>query len=374
MKKVLIFHPTIAPYRIDFFNDLYQAFDTEIYLYYENLKSQTLDYEQIKKKFAFTPHYMKEWFSLGERTVYKGHITEILRKQPDIVIVGEYSIGAWCAVIARAFSKKKYKIVTICDDSVKIAEECSGMRRKSRDLLLKKLDGILLGNDAAQEWYKQHSTVPTFVFPIIHRDEVFREELKESLEEAGILQEQYKLQEKKVFLFVGRLVKEKNVEYLVRSFIEAHERYQDMILFVVGDSGSSDGNEEAACKELISSKKAKEYIHMVGHKEGKELLAYFNVAQALVLPSVYEPFGAVVNEALLAGEYVMVSANAGASSLVTAENGEVLDVKCPSIDFSSMLGRLESQEVGTELRDSCMPYTYESKMKELIIWLSKLDA
>lgn len=374
MKKVLIFHPTIAPYRIDFFNDLYRAFDTEIYLYYENLKSQTLDYEQIKKKFAFTPHYMKEWFSIGERTVYKGHIKEILRKQPDIVIVGEYSIGAWCAVIARIFSKKKYKIVTICDDSVKIAEECSGMRRKSRDLMLKKLDGILLGNDAVQLWYKQYSSIPSFAFPIIHRDEVFREELAESLGEAKKLLNQYKLQGKKVFLFVGRLVKEKNVEYLVQSFIEAYEKNPDITLLVVGDSGSSDGKVEATCKELISSKQAADYIHMVGHKEGKELLAYFNVGQVLVLPSVYEPFGAVVNEALLAGEYVMVSSNAGASSLVGAENGEVIDVECSSIDFNSMLGRLKPVKAGVELRNSCMPYTYESKMQELIAWLTKLDA
>lgn len=372
MKKVLIFHPTIAPYRIDFFNDLYQAFDTEIYLYYENLKSQTLDYEQIKKKFAFTPHYMKERFSLGERTVYKEHITEILRKQPDIVVVGEYSIGAWCAVIARAFSKKKYKIVTICDDSVKIAEECSGMRRKSRDLLLKKLDGILLGNDAAQRWYRQYSSVPSFVFPIIHRDEIFREELAESLDEAKKLLSRYKLQGKKVFLFVGRLVKEKNVEYLVRSFIEAHEKNPDITLLIVGDSGSSDGKVEATCKALISIRKATDYIHMVGHKEGKELLAYFNVAQVLVLPSVYEPFGAVVNEALIAGEYVMVSSNAGASSLVTAENGEIIDIEQSTIDFTPILNRLNAADGNLILRKNLMPYTYDEKMKELISWLKEI--
>lgn len=372
MKKVLIFHPTIAPYRIDFFNDLYQAFDTEIYLYYENLKSQTFDYDQIKKKFVFEPHYMKEWFSVGERTVYKGHIQEILRKKPDIVVVGEYSIGAWCAVIARVLSRKKFKIVTICDDSIKIAEECTGARRKSRDLLLKKLDGILLGNEPVQKWYSQYCNVPSFVFPIIHRDKVFREELTESMDKADKLIKEYKLQGKKVFLFVGRLVKEKNVAYLVSSFIEEHKGNKDMVLLVVGDSGSSDGVEEKKCRKLILEKDATDYIYMVGHKEGKELLAFFNVAQVLVLPSFYEPFGAVVNEALLAGEYVMVSSNAGASSLVTQENGEVINIDYSFIDFTKMLERLEPVGENLALRDNLMPYTYDGKMKELITWLSEL--
>lgn len=374
MKKVLIFHPTIAPYRIDFFNDLYKAFDTEIYLYYENLKDQTFDYEQIRKKFTFEPHYMKELFSIGKRAVYKDHIREILRQRPDIVIVGEYSIGIWCAVIARILSRKKFKIVTICDDSVKIAEECTGARRKSRDLLLKKLDGILLGNEPAQKWYSQYCNVPSFVFPIIHRDEVFREELAESIDKADKLINEYKLQGKKVFLFVGRLVKEKNVAYLISSFIEAHKDNKDMVLLVVGDSGSSDGVEEKKCKELILEKGATDYIHMVGHKEGKELLAFFNVAQVLVLPSVYEPFGAVVNEALLAGEYVMVSFNAGASSLVTPENGEIINIERSSIDFSSILERIEPVGKQIKLRKNRMPYSYDRKMNDLIQWLTELDA
>ena len=46
-KRLLIFHPTIAPYRIDFFNDLYRAFDTRVCLQYWNLRDQTFDYEKI---------------------------------------------------------------------------------------------------------------------------------------------------------------------------------------------------------------------------------------------------------------------------------------------------------------------------------------
>ena len=373
MKKLMIFHPTIAPYRIDFFNDLAKRFDTQIYLYYENLKSQTFDYEQIKKKFEFTPHYMKEMCSIGGRTLYWGHISEILKNQPDIVIVGEYSFGAWCATLARKFSCKKFTIVTICDDSVKIAEECRGFRRKSRHLLLKELDGIILGNESVQEWYQLYCNVSTFVFPIIHKDQVFREELSHTLSNSDALIKQMNLIGKKILLFVGRLVQEKNVEYLVRSFIQAHNHNREMVLFIVGDSGSSDGSVEKTCKELIKKMDAGNYIYMVGHKEEKELLMYFTTAQILILPSYYEPFGAVVNEALLAGEYVMVSENAGAASLVSNQNGEIIQINRPYIEFDKMLEKITPCEEHVRLRENLMPYAYDEKMQGLVQWLNRMS-
>ena len=46
-KKLLIFHPVIAPYRIDFFNEFSKHFDAEICLYWRNLKNQKFDYQKI---------------------------------------------------------------------------------------------------------------------------------------------------------------------------------------------------------------------------------------------------------------------------------------------------------------------------------------
>ena len=69
----------------------------------------------------------------------------------------------------------------------------------------------------------------------------------------------------------------------------------------------------------------------------------------------------------------MVSSNAGASSLVTAENGEVIDIEHPSIDFLPILERLEPVGEQIKLRKNRMPYTYDSKMGDLIKWLVELD-
>ena len=83
MKKLLIFHPTIAPYRIDFFNSLYEAFETRVCLLYRNLKSQKFDYAKIEKQFVYTPEYLKEGLKIGGRRLYFGYWKHLCQFKPD---------------------------------------------------------------------------------------------------------------------------------------------------------------------------------------------------------------------------------------------------------------------------------------------------
>ncbi len=371
-KKLIIFHPTIAPYRVDFFNDLYEGFLTEIFLYYRNLKSQKFNYEEIEKKFLFIPHYMKKMISFGDREIYKGSIKEILKGKPDIVIVGEYGFGTWAVVVARVLSKRRFKIISICDDSEKIAVECDGLRKFSRDLLIRFLDGLILCSYNTERWYKKYFKIETFVFPIIRNEREFREELRKAIPLANRKIREYALGKKHVFVFIGRLVKEKNVEYLVTSFIRASRQYKDIRLFIIGEEDNNYSGMKDRLNSLIDEGQADEQIQLLGRLEGDELNAWFNIGQVLVLPSVYEPFGAVTNEALLAGQYVMVSKNAGSAGLVNQKNGEILDIYREYIDFREIIGRLNPLPEQLELRESKMPYSYNELMNGLKKWMNEL--
>lgn len=371
MKKLLIFHKTIAPYRIDFFNDLFDKFDTKVVLDYSNLKSQTFDYSTIEKALHFKPYYLECWRKIGKRVFYKGYWKHLSEKKPDIVMVSEYGLNLWVAVIKRFFSRKKYKIVTICDDSLKMTEECSEDRKKSRKMALHFLDGVILCNPAAQEWYSHHTDVKTFCFPIIHKDEVFTEKLRSSYAQVEDDIRKYNLVGKKVFLFVGRLSPEKNIEYLVKSFIAASKKHNDIELLIVGDDGSTDGTVRKNIETMIKNEHC-DSIQLLGRKEGTELYSIFNCGQVLLLPSLSEAFGAVTNEALLAGEYVMISKYAGSASIVTADNGEVIDIEKPYIDFENMIARIEPISEHWSPRNSKMPVSYEKTMSNLVDWISGL--
>ena len=112
-KRLLVFHPTIAPYRIDFFNDLYQSFETRICLEYWNLKDQTFDYQKIYDQFEFKPIYLPEGSTWA---LCKSVIMQIRKFQPDIVITCEYGIITLITLMTRIFCRKKFDLIVMTDD------------------------------------------------------------------------------------------------------------------------------------------------------------------------------------------------------------------------------------------------------------------
>lgn len=343
-KKVLVFHPVIAPYRIDFFNGLYDILGARIILYYRDVKEQGFDHDSIEQKLHFKPSFFKHHIKIGKREFYLGHIKYMLSYRPDIIISGEFGLGLWCAIIYKKLIKKNCRVYTICDDSLDIANRCNGSRRVSRDCAIKHLDGLIMCNNKAAEYYvKQGSS--TYVFPIIQKKESFYEYEGETIRIAKEYIESYDLYGKRLFLFVGRLSPEKNIEYLIKSFVKSHDRYPENRLFIIGGCNKGTTGYDAKLKELVDKMEATEYISFLGRKEGATLRAWQCLGQCLVLPSKYEAFGAVVGEALLAGEYVMVSDKAGAVEIVCDNdtvdyNGEIIDISNDFIDFGRISERI----------------------------------
>ena len=371
MKRLLIFHKTIAPYRIDFFNDLSSAFDTEVVLDYRNLISQKFDYKKIQNEMAYTPFYLDKAFSIGKRTFYKGYSKHIEKYNPDIILANEYGLNLWIAIAKNIFRKKKYKIVSICDDSVRIADTCDGIRKIARNLSLKFIDGLILCNSDVEEWYRKKFKIKTYVFPIIHKEDRIRKKLQEAKALSESYIKKYGLEGCKVFGFVGRLAPEKNINYLVTSFIRACKDHENIRLLIIGGDSSEDQHNKHAIENIIKDSGNKQII-LCGRHEEEELYALYNCIQALVLPSVYEPFGAVTGEALTAGSYVMVSNRAGSACLTNEENGEIIDINKPHIDFEPMIKRLTELKLPVIINNSKLSVSYATLMGEMIEWLNTL--
>lgn len=134
----------------------------------------------------------------------------------------------------------------------------------------------------------------------------------------------FKFIEKKVshskpkLLFVGSISKRKNVIYLVKEFHKVKEHFE--ILSIVG-TGSL---EKGLRKEINSSEKIS-YIGGLSNKEVSMLMQEYDV---LVLPSLFDGWGAVVNEALQSGMRVVCSDNCGANTLLQEnERGTIFSLK-----------------------------------------------
>lgn len=362
MKRLLIFHPTIAPYRIDFFNDLYRAFDTRVCLQYWNLRDQTFDYDKIYAQFAFKPHYLKEIVKIGPRSLWGGFWKHLDEFNPDIVLVGEFNITALMVLAHRCLKRKKYKVVSICDDSYNMVAEnndFSRLHRIARKLIAPLLDDLILVEPKVTQWYKEHYD-KGICFPIIKPEEKARKEYERVLPMSQEAIKQFGLEDKKVFLFVGRLVALKNVETIIRAFARLNQK--ENIFVVIGD-GPERENLETLAKDLNTN------VLFTGRLEGDALNVWYNIADAFVLASYQEPFGAVTNEALLAGCYALISNKAGSSCLVEEGiNGYTfspMDIN----DLAEKMNKISvliSTERDLKLKENMMRVSYNDYMNNLI--------
>ena len=122
-------------------------------------------------------------------------------------------------------------------------------------------------------------------------------------------------------MFVGRLIDIKNLFFLLDALALVVNRYPKVILLFVGD-----GDQRVALERHAERNGLADHVIFAGKKQGEDLYACYNVGQIFVLPSYYERFGAVVNEALLAGCYTLCSVVAGAACLIEPQkNGDLFD-------------------------------------------------
>jgi len=103
-----------------------------------------------------------------------------------------------------------------------------------------------------------------------------------------------------VVLFCGKLIAKKDATTLIRAL--AQEAAQ---LLVVGDGELRPQLEQLAAKLLPGR------ACFAGFRNQSELPALYDLADAFVIPSTYEPFGLVVNEVMNAGKPIIASDQVG---------------------------------------------------------------
>ena len=116
------------------------------------------------------------------------------------------------------------------------------------------------------------------------------------------------------YLFVGRLIERKGIEVL----LEAFRQVRGGELRIVG---------HGPLRGLVESAAAQDpRIRVLGYRDGAALTDAFREAHLLILPSLYEPWGLVVNEALAHGLAVIVTDQVGAADdlIDSGTNGYVV--------------------------------------------------
>jgi|694.fasta_scaffold41874_2 glycosyltransferase involved in cell wall biosynthesis len=139
--------------------------------------------------------------------------------------------------------------------------------------------------------------------------------------------------EDQYFLFVGRISNEKNIDFLLQLAIKFKEANSDILIKIIGSGPELDRlNSEIRILNLSN-------ILFVGSVNWENLGEYYSKSLGLILPSFFEPWGMVANEAFFYNTPVICSKFCGCASdlVINNFNGLVLEdysLSCPNNDFT----------------------------------------
>jgi len=322
--RLLIFNTALAPYMIDQYNDLNKLYEVKVVFLNGNVTYDKFDQQKLREQLNCQYSYLLKGPAHKDRVFRFGVYRTIRSFNPDFIISYEYSFTTQYLLLLKRIGLIKQKIGSTIDDSLEICNNVqSKARLYARKFAVGKLDFLVVLSEEVSKFYQntfQLSEDRIIISPILQNQERLRVNSKilESIAN-GYLQE-YNLKGKKILLYVGRFVEAKGLVGFINTIHKILIERENTVLVLVGAGEEKENIELAIESKLLQAK-----VLMPGRFEGNALYAWYLCASGFVLPSVYEPYGAVVNEALIFGNKVFCSIYAGAASLIDSDSGIVFN-------------------------------------------------
>jgi glycosyltransferase involved in cell wall biosynthesis len=144
-----------------------------------------------------------------------------------------------------------------------------------------------------------------FVFPVMVELNKFQFESKNNP-----IKQKYNMF-KDIVLFVGRLVKQKNIDNLISAADIVLKQYPNVVFLIIGT-----GEEQDRLKSRVCSLHLEKNFKFEGFIDNETLLLYYNACDIFVLPSNYEGRATVLVEAMSAGKAVISTDISGAKDVI----------------------------------------------------------
>jgi glycosyltransferase involved in cell wall biosynthesis len=329
--KAVIFYTYLPPWRIDVFNEMEKLFDLKIV--FLNTSSEGFQYNKNRlSNLLKVPHqFWDKGIKINGKVFRTGIIKYLKNERPEVVFTHEYSPTS----ILLSFLKKvrlfRYKLIITTSDNLTMAEAVTGLKKRARKFVLSTSYGIIVYSNPVKQFYSNnfpHLNVE--ICPNIQKPQslLAHKPFFKKITDKYI--SKYDLSNSNIILFIGRLVHVKGLDLLINAFSKIKDHNYKLV--IIGE-GQEKENLDAQIKRLGITDK----VIMPGFFDGSYLYAWYDLANFFVLPSRYEPFGAVVNESLIYGCPVLASKYIGALEFISqGKNGFVFD-PLNKIEFEKIL-------------------------------------
>ena len=178
----------------------------------------------------------------------------------------------------------------------------------AKNFLFARVDGVETPGNQARAYARRYNAPDDRIFYARHTVDVehfssgriaampVRERLRSELGLRGV-----------TFVYVGRLWWGKGVNYLLDAFAEVQQRLKgsEVSLLLLGD-GADEGKLREQCR-----RKSIQNVVFAGFKQKPELPRYYTAADVFVFPTLGDPYGLVVDEAMACSLPIVSTSEAG---------------------------------------------------------------
>jgi len=325
VKRIAFIHEEVDPYRIPFFEKLNRSRDIKPTVFYcekahpyrggdiklgkssrfsEILPGSRVKIPFFKREMKYNPCI---WRKLSEGDF------------DCVALGGYYHITMLFAILWALIHSVPYTIISE-SHLLNPRSRCKSLLKKLLIPFIIKHAAFLLplGKFQAEYLIRYGAKVKDiYYFPNIPDVDFFIEESNRYRNKKNALKKELGIKTQYIVLYVGRLVKEKGLFTLLKAFKEIKSSYEDVTLLIVGEGKLRDALEAFANKKKIDD------VRFEGFIGNKELPRYYAIADIFVLPSLDEPWGVVVAEAMASALPLVLSDKVGCQGdlLKVGENG-----------------------------------------------------
>jgi len=292
---------------------------------FESSRSAMQDQGDFQYSYPYKVLFERSLDQVGFQERFRSLLKAFHEFKPTVLNITGYF--DWAQVLLMVYAKRKGVKIVISSESSSADSIRSAIKEKIKSLILSQADAFFcfgktsadyllgLGVQPAQIKVANAAVVDEEV--ILTNYQKAREEIRKNEQPAA----------KRNFVFVGRLAPEKNLEMLINAFVNLQNNLsetQSWGLLFVGDGPSRERLEKLASKSQNPAN-----FFFEGGFPWYRVPEWLAKSDVLVLPSLSEPWGLVVNEAMVCGMPVVVSKNCGcAEDLVkNGKNGFSFDPK-----------------------------------------------
>jgi glycosyltransferase involved in cell wall biosynthesis len=342
-----------APYRIPVFNHLGDLLGERFKVFFMALRAPNRQWEPSLEQIRFEYKVLgglnlRAWSTRGFGCHLNPGVGRALERfAPSLVVVGGYN-HATSFLAARSVRRLAAKLYLWCESTLDDARRGSRSTERLKVWFIGRCDGFVVPGRASREYLATYGVTAERIFaaPNAVDSEFFSEgaaraqtdEARERFRKA------HNLPEFNV-LFVGRLSPEKGFPVTVDVVSRLQAEGLEVGLLVVGD-----GPRRRDYEKLVSERRLKNVVFF-GFVQQAELPFYYGQADVLMVPSLSEPWGLVVNEAMACGLPVLCSRAVGAGYDLVMDGmtgyrcGDAMEYVVP---LRSMFGDPQSRKAMSE--------------------------